>query len=479
MNAEILIIDDEEDICNLVQGILEDEGYTTRKAMKAETAYAQVQEKSPDLVVLDIWLQGSADDGMKVLEKIKDGKPHLPVVMISGHGTIETAVEAIKKGAYDFIEKPFKADRLLLMIQRALENSNLRKENETLKKKTTAITEEIVGNSPTIQNIRHIIKKAAPTNSRVLITGEAGTGKNLAAHYIHRFSNRADKPFMVLNCTTMHPERLEAELFGTVDGIFGEPSKSGILELANGGTLLLDEIVDIPLDIQGKIIRMLQENNYQRVGSPIYHNIDIRMIATTSKNIQKSIEEGQFRRDLYYRLNVVPIHMPNLSERYSDIPILIDTLMNKLSEEHGSLPRKLSDTALIAIQAYNWPGNIRQLRNVLEWMIIMESNNVDKEFLIEHLPPEITNDNASHEKGTNLGTNSFMTLTLREAREKFEKDYLRVQVERFHGNISQTAQFIGMERSALHRKLKSLDICANEKDNTVPEQNNKRKAISN
>lgn len=476
--AEILIVDDEEDIRGLVRDILEDEGYATRCAAGAEEAYGLIKERIPDLVILDIWLQGSADDGMQVLGRIKKSNPYLPVLMISGHGTIETAVSAIKQGAYDFIEKPFKADRLLLMIQRALENASLRKENETLKKTISGPSGKIIGESQIIRGIHGLLDKVAPTNSRVLLTGEAGTGKNLAARYIHCHSKRADAPFMTLNCTTVNPERLEAELFGSVEGVFGEPSKTGLLELARGGTLLLDEVADLPVETQGRIVRMFQENSARSVGGGRHYDVDVRMIATTTQDIASFIEDGRFRSDLYYRLNVVPVRMPALRERPGDIPLLVDAMMREISAEQGSKEAPFSDSAMMALQTYSWPGNIRQLRNVLEWVTIMGHSLPDGAYHIDHLPPEIIGRGETGRDGGCAGTVDFIGLTLREAREKFEKDYLRAQVERFQGNISKTAQFVGMERSALHRKLKSLDIAANEKDNAVPEQNNRRKAAA-
>lgn len=476
--AEILIVDDEEDIRGLVRDILEDEGYATRCAAGAEDAYRIIKESIPDLVILDIWLQGSADDGMQVLTRIRKSNPYLPVLMISGHGTIETAVSAIKKGAYDFIEKPFKADRLLLMIQRALENASLRKENETLKKSISGPSGKMIGESQAIRNIHGVLDKVAPTNSRVLLTGEAGTGKNLAARYIHCHSKRADAPFMTLNCTTLNPERLEAELFGSVEGVFGEPSKTGLLELAKGGTLLLDEVADLPVETQGRIVRMFQENTARNVGGGRPYEVDVRIVATTTQDIASFIEDGRFRSDLYYRLNVVPIHMPPLRERPGDIPLLAEAMMKEIAAEQGVRVFPFSASAMMALQTYSWPGNIRQLRNVLEWVAIMGPVAPDGAYHVDHLPPEIIGRDAAARDYGGAGALDFIGLTLREAREKFETDYLRAQVERFQGNISKTAQFVGMERSALHRKLKSLDIAANEKDHVAPEQNNRRKTAA-
>lgn len=473
MSADILIVDDEEDIRNLIRGILEDEGYQIRIAASSKQAYEAVSTKVPDAIILDIWLQGSADDGLKILQTVKKENPLLPIIMISGHGTIETAVSAIKMGAYDFIEKPFKSDRLLVMLGRALEAASLRKENETLKKRSENLTEEIVGSSQIITNLQQMLTRAAPTNSRILLTGEPGTGKNMAARYIHRNSKRANKPFLSLNCASFRPERLEIELFGSVDGVMGEPAKQGLLELVAGGTLFLDEIGDMPIEVQGKLIRVLQEDCFQKVGSNKSIEIDIRFIASSSSNLEDKIAQGRFRRDLFYRLNVVPIQMPSLRERISDIPLLVETLAESLAIQTGQKRRNFSKHAIIALQSYSWPGNIRQLRNVLEWVFIMSANSTEEEFVISHLPPDIYNQN--NVVSLEADSEGFISLPLREAREHFERNYLQAQINRFGGNISKTAQFVGMERSALHRKLKSLDIFAEEKPSTTTEKDSKRK----
>lgn len=461
-NFDILIVDDEDDIRGLIQGILEDEGYKTRGAEGSETAYIRLIEKRPDLVILDIWLQGSADDGIKILEKIVADHPDVPVIMISGHGTIETAVSAIKLGAYDFIEKPFKTDRLILMIQRALENALLKRENIALKAQAESIKDQMLDSSPISQQILQILDRAAPTNSRILITGETGTGKNLAARYLHAQSKREKKPFMALNCASLHPERLEVELFGSIDGILNEPSKAGLLELADGGTILLDEVVNTPIEIQGKLLRALQDNVFQKVGANTNQPFDVRVIATTSEDIEKAMGEGRFRRDLYYRLNVIQIQMPALRHQRADIPLLIERLCKQISKENNILFRPLSQKALMILQGHGWPGNIRQLRNVLEWVAIMSAQSENVQIEVEDLPPEITgvlyrggvDENADED----YFKQGIFDLTLREARECFERDYLLEQVRRFGGNVSKTAQFVGMERSALHRKLKMLEV---------------------
>lgn len=470
---DVLIVDDEDDIRSLIQGILEDEGYQTRGANGSEEAYALIAEKCPDLVILDIWLQGSKDDGLQILENLVREKPGLPVVMISGHGTIETAVSAIKVGAYDFIEKPFKSDRLLLMIQRALENASLKRENEELRQKAESLKDQMIDHSPISQQIQHVLDRAAPTNSRVLITGETGTGKNLAARYIHAHSKRSDMPFMALNCASMHPERLEVELFGSVDGVLNEPAKAGVLEQAQGGTLLLDEVASMPIEIQGKFLRALQDNVFQKVGASATQEMDVRVIATTSALMEQLMEEGRFRRDLYYRLNVVPVHMPALREQRSDIPALLERLCEQVGKESNVAFPAFSKGALSVLQGYAWPGNMRQLRNVLEWVAIMLPASQKDSIDVEDLPPELTGLSARGGEDDARGSmRSFfdadiLELTLREARERFERDYLLEQVERFGGNVSKTAQFVGMERSALHRKLKSLDV-NNGQDDLAP-----------
>ncbi len=475
MSSDILIVDDEEDIRNLVKGILEDEEYSVRLAADSSSAYKEIEERPPALIILDIWLQGSEHDGLEILESVKNDHPYIPVVMISGHGTIETAVSSIQKGAYDFIEKPFKSDRLLLMIKRALETAQLRRENEALRQKTD-VPQDLIGESSVMQQLKQVLERAAPANSRILLTGEAGTGKDIAARSLHRLSQRADKPFMVLNCATLRPERLETELFGSVSGPEGE--RTGILEQANGGTLLLDEVADMPLETQGKIVRVLQEQRFQKVGDDKPVEVDVRILASTNRDLEKSMNEGDFRQDLYYRLNVVPIHMPPLKERTDDIPELVEYISSSLSKQSGLPKCSFSQAALSVMQTYDWPGNVRQLRNVIEWALIMNSNKADTPIEPEQLPPEIRNEiggviTTQAEGGV---SKYLMELSLREAREMFEKEYLESQVNRFSGNISRTAKFIGMERSALHRKLKSLQILGNDKEtNTDKIQNEKRK----
>ncbi|MFD1624250.1 sigma-54-dependent transcriptional regulator [Azospirillum griseum] len=460
MAHDILIVDDEADIRMLIAGILNDEGIKTREAADADQAFAQVSARRPSLVVLDIWLQGSRLDGLQILEQLMRDHANLPVIMMSGHGNIETAVQAIKIGAYDFVEKPFKADRLLLMVERAIEASRLKRENQELKLRAGGDL-EMIGRSPAVNQVRQSIDKVAPTGSRVLITGPAGSGKEVVARLIHARSRRNDGPFVGLNCATMRPERLEMELFGTESGVDGHGRKIGTFEQAHGGTLLLDEVADMPLETQGKIVRALQEQVFERVGGGHRVEVDVRVIATSNRDLQAEIEQGRFRQDLFYRLSVVPIRVPSLTERREDIPHLARHFMQRSAEAAGLPVREFGEDAMAALQAYDWPGNVRQLRNVVDWLLIMAQGDPKEPIRADTLPPEIgaiTPTVLKWDKGGEI-----MGLPLREAREVFEREYLLAQVTRFGGNISRTASFVGMERSALHRKLKSLGVHGSEK----------------
>jgi len=462
MAHDILIVDDEADIRALIAGILEDEGHNTREAANSDEALEGIRARRPNLVVQDIWLQGSRLDGLEVLDAIKRDHPEVPVVMISGHGNIETAVQAIKQGAYDFIEKPFKADRLLLVVERAIEAARLRRENEELRLRSGS-ADELVGAAMGILQVRQAVEKVAPTNSRVLITGPAGSGKEVVARQIHVRSRRADGPFVVLNCAAMHPDRMEMELFGTEHGLDGPdtPRKIGTFEQAHGGTLLLDEVADMPLETQGKIVRVLQDQMFERVGGGKRVEVDVRVIATTNRDLQGEMTAGHFREDLFYRLNVVPVKMPALRDHREDIPALARHFMALAAAAAGVQPRVVGEDALAALQAYDWPGNVRQLRNVMDWLLIMAPGDAREAIRADMLPGEIgaiTPAVLRWEKSSEI-----MTLPLREARELFEREYLLAQVNRFAGNISRTAAFVGMERSALHRKLKLLGVNTDEK----------------
>lgn len=464
--VDILIVDDESDIRMMIQGILEDEGYSIRQAGNSKHAYEKISERVPDLIIQDIWLQYSEHDGLKILENVKQQHPLLPVIMISGHGTIETAVTAIRKGAYDFIEKPFKTDRLILMVERALESAALKRENEKLRAKAEGPS-DLIGPSSIISHVRNTITRVAQTSSRVLLTGEPGTGKDVAARMVHKLSTRSNGPFMVLNCATMRPERLEMELFGNEEGIMGEGARAGVLEQAHTGTLFLDEVADMPLETQGKIVRVLQEQKFQRIGGKELIEADVRILASTNRNLEELIKAGQFRQDLYYRLNVVPIEMPALRQHPEDIPALAEYFAVHYARQSGLPLMTFSAGAQAALQSCNWPGNVRQLRNVVERIMIMAGGAADGVIQVDHLPAEVMSVKVSgHAAGVaHESSADFMSVPLREAREIFEKEYLSSQLRRFGGNISKTAQFVGMERAALHRKLKQLGISTNGKQN--------------
>jgi two-component system, NtrC family, nitrogen regulation response regulator NtrX len=454
MADDILIVDDEADIRELVSGILQDEGFITRSARDSDDALAHVASRRPNLVFLDIWLQGSRLDGLQLLDAMKAQHPELPIVMISGHGNIETAVAAIKQGAYDFIEKPFKADRLVLVAQRALETSRLKREVKALKQFAPST---LVGKSPSINQLRGTVEKISPTNSRILIVGPAGAGKELAARAVHGHSARANGPFIVINAAAMMPERMEIELFGVEQPVDGQQArKVGALEEAHGGTLFIDEIADMPRETQNKILRVLVEQTFQRVGGTNKVQVDVRIISSTGRNIEAEIAAGKFREDLYHRLSVVPIRVPPLAERREDIPLLIEYFMEQISQSTG-LPRRLiGDDAMAVLQSHDWPGNVRQLRNNVERLMILAGGDPDAVINADMLPQDVGSMVPSMPGGD--GGEHLMGLPLREAREVFEREYLVAQISRFGGNISRTAEFVGMERSALHRKLKALGI---------------------
>jgi two-component system nitrogen regulation response regulator NtrX len=454
MPADILVVDDEDDIRELVSGILSDEGHATRLARNSDEALSAVEARRPQLVLLDIWLQGSRLDGLQLLEIIKHQHSNVPVVMISGHGNIETAVTAIKLGAYDFIEKPFKADRLILVAERALETSRLKREVSDLRARTGAVN-RMVGASSAIANLKRIIERLGPANSRVLISGPAGTGKELAARLIHEHSVRADGPFVILNAPTITPENMESELFG-VEATPDRPRRVGALEEAHGGTLYFDEIADMPPETQAKILRVLVDQNFQRVGGSARVHVDVRIISSTSRDLAQAITDGQFREDLFHRLSVVPIRVPSLAERREDIPELVHHFLEQVATTMGVPPRRIAADAMAVLQSHDWPGNIRQLRNNVERLMILAVGDPEAEITAAMLPSEIGA--LVPAIPTGVGGEKLMSIPLREAREVFEREYLIAQINRFSGNISRTAEFIGMERSALHRKLKSLGV---------------------
>ena len=457
MAHDILIVDDEPDIRMLIDGILSDEGYEVRGAGDSDSALAAFRARRPSLVILDVWLQGSRLDGLGLLEAFHSEEPHVPAVMISGHGTIEMAVGAIQRGAYDFIEKPFQSDRLLLIVRRALEAAQLARENAELRLRAGPEA-TLTGESAPIAQLRAQVERVAPTGSRVLITGPAGSGKEVVSRMIHTRSRRADGPFVVMNCATLNPARFEEELFGLESGAdpAAHPRRAGVLERAHGGTLLLDEISDMPLETQGKIVRALQDSTFERLGGSARVKVDVRVISTTNRDLHAEIAAGRFREDLYYRLAVVPVKVPALKERREDVPALAQLFIARSAVASGMPARELSADSMAAMQAYEWPGNVRQLRNLMDWLLIMAPGGSGDPIRAEMLPPEI---GSRAPALLNIDPAAdIMALPLREARDMFETQYLQAQLLRFGGNISRTSQFVGMERSALHRKLKQLGV---------------------
>ena len=450
--ADILIVDDEADIRDLVSGLLEDEGHAVRVAANAEEALAGIKARKPTLLVLDIWMQGGGMDGLELLDLVKELDADLPVVMISGHGNIETAVSALKRGAYDFIEKPFKSDRLVVVIERALEAASLKRENRRLRASANVPT-GLIGRSAAAAALRSTISKVAPANSRVLISGPSGSGKELVARQIHEASPRGRAEFVAISAAGMTPERLDVELFGE-EGADGRPRKIGVFERAHNGTLFLDDVGDMPRESQSRILRVLVEQRFRRVGGEQDVQVDVRVVTSTARDLKVEITEGRFREDLFHRLNVVPIRVPPLSERREDISELVEYFIDSLSSSQGLPRRRLGDDAIAVLQVHPWPGNVRQLRNNVERLLILATGDANDPISAEMLPQEV----ASTNNGGGMGSERTIALPLREAREVFEREYLAAQIMRFGGNISRTAAFIGMERSALHRKLKSLGV---------------------
>jgi two-component system, NtrC family, nitrogen regulation response regulator NtrX len=469
MIQDILIVDDEADIRELIAGLLEDEGYHTRVAGESDSALSLIESRKPSLVVLDIWLQGSRLDGLELLDFIKEEHPGIPVIMISGHGNIETAVSAVKRGADNFIEKPFKSDHLLHLVEIATENARLRRENEDLKARMVH-NNEIIGNSPAINAVRQMAERTAQTNSRVMITGPVGTGKEVVARYIHGLSTRQKGPFIVVNAANIAPERMEIELFGVERKQQGAAGgrKIGLFEKAHGGTLLIDEIADMPMETQNKILRVLVDQTFERVDGTTKVEVNVRVMSASSRNLLAAIEEKTFREDLYHRLNVVPIHMPPLKERREDIIALTEHFMDRVAHTSGMPRREVGEDILAALQGYDWPGNVRQLRNVVERLLILATEDALEEINAEMLPDEINS--AGNATLSQVGDTNIMSVPLRQARESFEVEYLRAQIARFGGNISKTAVFIGMERSALHRKLKTLGLQATERQSDAEQE---------
>ena len=459
MKYDILIVEDEDDIREMIGGILEDDGYAVRLTATSTEAINSLKSRKPSLMILDVWLKGSVMDGIELLDSIKKSHPNMPVIVISGHGTVETAVSAIRKGAYDYIVKPFKADKLLVTCKRALENARLKSENEELKGKTSNDV-ALVGTSSHVIQLKQKISKIAATNSRVLISGQSGSGKELIARLLHESSLRSKGPFKAVNAASIIPERVEEELFGVEDES-GNLNKIGLLERAHNGTLYLDEVADMPIETQGKLLRLLVEQRFRRLGGKDDVQVDVRVITSSSRDLFKEVNLGRFREDLYHRLNVMPLEAPPLKERREDIPALVEHFITQLSSSTGLPARKIGADAMAALQAHNWPGNVRQLRNNVERLLILATGDPSQAITLETLPPEVSVVRATQGKNEN---EKLISLSLRDAREHFERDYLKAQIQRFGGNISRTANFVGMERSALHRKLKSLGLKSNDRD---------------
>lgn len=459
MALDILIIDDEDDIRDLIAGILEDEGYETRQAHDADSGLNEIARRRPSLVFLDIWMQGSRLDGLQLLDVFQAQHPDMPVVMISGHGNVETAVSAIRRGAYDYIEKPFKVDRLLLITQRAMEAARLKNEVADLRERSSK-TVELIGSSPAMQQIRGVIDKSAPTNSRIFISGSSGTGKGLCARLIHQKSLRAEAPFVEINCSLYSPDEVQVVLFGreTREKTGTLRTEVGALERAHGGTLYLSEVGTLPPAAQQALLRTLVESKFNRVGGAVAVPIDVRVITSSSQNVGTMIESGQFRSDLFHRLSIVPLHLAPLKERREDVPPLVDMFIEQICKLHNLRSMTVGSDAVAVLQAQDWPGNARQLRNSIERLLILVKDQTPADGVItaallpsdigEVLPTVGDSDSSAH----------LMSLPLRDAREVFERQYLLAQIERFGGNISKTAEFVGMERSALHRKIKSLGL---------------------
>ncbi len=451
MALDILIVDDEQDIRDLVAGVLSDDGYGTRTAATSDAALAELDDRLPSLILLDVWLRGSSMDGLELLKAIKQRDKNIPVIVFSGHGNIDTAVAAIASGAVDFLEKPFEAEKLLHLVSKATETERLRQENASLKA-MFGHAEELTGTSTAINNVRATLKKVAATGSRMLITGPAGVGKEVAARLLHSWSPRADSPFISVSAARLSSDRFEEELFGIEEA--GQLVQAGMLERAHGGTIFLDEVADMPWTTQAKILRVLTDQSFVRVGGDRQIRVDVRFVSATARDLDSEIAAGRFREDLYYRLNVVPVEIPPLASRREDIPELANHYAARFSVENRISAPTISPDAMAALQACEWPGNVRQLRNIIERTIILAPSNRLDNIDADMLPAEVINNYV----GTESNVTSLMGAPLREARESFEREYLNVQIKRFSGNISKTANFVGMERSALHRKLKLLGI---------------------
>lgn len=446
---DILVVDDEADIRELVAGVLEDEGYETRTAADSREALAAINERRPSLILLDVWLRGSPMDGLEILKDVKSRDPDLPIIVISGHGNIDTAVAAISEGATDFIEKPFEAEKLLHLVARATETERLRKEVASLRERV-GHSDELTGISPEINAVRATLKRVAGSGSRLLISGPPGVGKEVAARLLHKWSPRAAGPFETVSAACMAPDRVETELFGVEEN--GKLVRAGLLERAHGGTLFLDEVADMPLTTQAKILRVLTDQSFTRLGGDRQVRVDVRFVSATARDLEEEMAEGRFRSDLFYRLNVVPVNIPSLNDRRADIAPLAQYFVAHFAAERMTVAPEISEECMSALQGYDWAGNVRQLRNVVERTLILAPGSKLERIELAMLPEEI--------RGGGGAPSAAMPISvpLREAREQFEREYLRIQIRRFSGNISKTASYVGMERSALHRKLKLLGL---------------------
>ncbi|MBC7144228.1 MAG: sigma-54-dependent Fis family transcriptional regulator [Thioclava marina] len=452
--SDILIVDDEKDIRELIADILRDEGFQTRLAANSNECMDEINAQEPALMILDIWLKDSKMDGIDILKTVKRDNPDVPVIIISGHGNIEIAVAAIKQGAYDFIEKPFNIDQLMVVISRAMETARLRRENSTLKRRDMS-SGEMIGDSAAFRRLKDQLDKVTKSNGRVMLTGEPGSGKEMAARYIHQFSTRAAGPFVTVASASIEPDRMEEVLFGRETPERGV--EKGLLEQAHGGVIYFDEVAEMPLGTQSKILRVLTEQQFLRVGGADKVRVDLRVISSTTRDLTAMIREGGFRQELFDRLNVVPIEVPPLAERREDVPLLAEHFLRGFNETQGLPLREITEEAAALMQTMDWPGNVRQLRNVIERVLILGEGSGPIE--ARELPGQET----PAEEGRIVLGGALATLPLREARELFEREYLLTQINRFGGNISRTANFVGMERSALHRKLKSLGVVTTNK----------------
>ena len=448
----ILIVDDESAIQQSLKGVLEDEGYKASVAGTGESCLDLLRKRLFDLVLLDIWLPGI--DGLETLQRIRELENAREVIMISGHGTIETAVRATKLGAYDFLEKPLSLDKTLILIKNAIEAKRLRQENRDLKKQLQ-FKSVIVGDSIPMKALRQQIGLMAPTNGRVLIYGGSGTGKELVAHAIHAQSLRKDEMFVEVNCAAIPEDLIESELFGHLKGSFhgATDDKEGKFQKASGGTLFLDEVGDMSLKTQSKVLRTLEEQRFTPVGSDEAITVDVRVIASTNKDLEEEISKGNFREDLFYRLNVIPFFVPPLRERKEDIALLARHFMKEFASRYGRRPREITDDAIETLMRYSWPGNVRELRNVIERIVIM--NPTTSRFDRKHLPPLVYRDGSRRAAGSEFST-------LHQARDAYERDYILKKLDENHGNVSRTAEVLGLERSHLYRKMRALGIAAKE-----------------